>query len=122
MDFEACSAFTHVTACTLAESLSRLSSIEGFSGFVTSATAPIATGWNEPVPGRDFHPLWTKRLSRRTRTISLVGNLEGGKGFLRPLPSALGQDGFVFGRHPAPGAPRSLCSALLLPQSMGLIA
>jgi len=26
----------------------------GFSSFVTSTTAPIATGWNEPVPGRDF--------------------------------------------------------------------
>ena len=34
-------------------------SIGGFSGFVTSTAAPIATGWNEPVPGRDFHPLWT---------------------------------------------------------------
>src|SRR5215472_15315832 len=32
-------------------------SIEGFSGFVTSTAAPIATGWSEPVPGRDFHPL-----------------------------------------------------------------
>src|SRR5580704_10279531 len=34
-------------------------SIGGFSGFVTSTAAPIATGWNEPVPGRDFHPLKT---------------------------------------------------------------
>ena len=25
----------------------------GFSGFVTFTTAPIATGWSEPVPGRD---------------------------------------------------------------------
>jgi hypothetical protein len=24
---------------------------------VTSTAAPIATGWSEPVPGRDFHPL-----------------------------------------------------------------
>jgi hypothetical protein len=32
-------------------------SIGGFSGFVTSTAAPIATGWSEPVPGRDFHPL-----------------------------------------------------------------
>ena len=73
MNFEACSAFTHVTACTLAESPLRPSSTGGFSSFVTSTAAPIATGRNEPVPGWDLHPLWTKRLSRRTRTISLVG-------------------------------------------------
>jgi hypothetical protein len=72
MNFEACSAFTHVTACTLAESPSRPSSIGGFSSFVTSTAAPIATGRNEPVPGWDLHPLWTKRLSRRTRTIPLA--------------------------------------------------
>jgi hypothetical protein len=38
----------------------------GFRSFVTSTPAPIATGWNEPVPGRDLHPLWTKAFSRRT--------------------------------------------------------
>ena len=57
--FEACSAFTHVTACMLAKSPTATLYTEGFSGFVTSTAAPIATGWNEPVPGRDFHPLWT---------------------------------------------------------------
>ena len=31
----------------------------GSGGFVSSAAAPIATGWSEPAPGRDFHPLWT---------------------------------------------------------------
>jgi hypothetical protein len=72
MNFEACSAFTHVTACTLAESPLRPSSTGGFSSFVTSTTAPIATGRNEPAPGWDLHPLWTKRLSRRTRTISVT--------------------------------------------------
>jgi hypothetical protein len=25
--------------------------------FVASAAASIATGWNEPVPGRELHPL-----------------------------------------------------------------
>ena len=49
--FEACSAFTHVTACTLAESSSRPSSTGGFSSFVTSTAAPIATGRNEQFPG-----------------------------------------------------------------------
>src|SRR5262249_47443402 len=45
--FEACSAFTCVTACTLALSpyfVTRLS--EGFSHFVTSIAAPVASGWS----------------------------------------------------------------------------
>jgi hypothetical protein len=39
--------FTHVTACTLALSpyfVTRLT--EGFSHFVTSITAPVASGWS----------------------------------------------------------------------------
>jgi len=28
----------------------------GSDGFVTSTAAPVATEWNEPVLGRDFHP------------------------------------------------------------------
>jgi hypothetical protein len=44
----------------------------GFSSFVTSTAAAIDTGRNEPVPGWDLYPLWTKRLSRRTRTISVT--------------------------------------------------
>src|SRR5271157_5956213 len=39
---------------------------EGFSGFVASAAASIATGWSEPVPGRVCLPLWTSDFSRRT--------------------------------------------------------
>jgi hypothetical protein len=45
--FEACSAFTRVAACTLALSpyfVTRLP--EGFSHFVTSMTAPVASGWS----------------------------------------------------------------------------
>ena len=45
--FEACSAFTLVTACLLAKSPSVTLYTEGFSRFVTSTTAPIATGWSE---------------------------------------------------------------------------
>jgi hypothetical protein len=52
--FEACSAFTHVTACTLAGSPEVTLYTGGFSGFVSSPTAPIATGRSDPVPGRDF--------------------------------------------------------------------
>ena len=45
--FEAYSAFTHVTACTLALSpyfVTRLT--EGFNHFVTSVVAPVASGWS----------------------------------------------------------------------------
>jgi hypothetical protein len=45
--FEDCSAFTRVAACTLALSPIRDTLIEGFSHFVTSVTAPIASGWSD---------------------------------------------------------------------------
>src|SRR5258705_5726424 len=44
--FEACSAFTRVTACTLAPSPIRDALSEGFSHFVTSIAAPVASGWS----------------------------------------------------------------------------
>ena len=44
--FEACSAFTRVTACTLALSPIRDTLSEGFSYFVTSTAAPAASGWS----------------------------------------------------------------------------
>src|SRR6185437_2101125 len=44
--FEACSAFTHVAACTLALSPIRDTLSEGFSYFVTSIAAPVASGWS----------------------------------------------------------------------------
>ena len=44
--FEACSAFTRVTACTLALSPIRDTHSEGFSYFVTSIAAPVASGWS----------------------------------------------------------------------------
>jgi hypothetical protein len=44
--FEACSAFTRVAACTLALSPICDTLIEGFSHFVASMTAPIASGWS----------------------------------------------------------------------------
>jgi hypothetical protein len=45
--FEVCSAFTRVTACTLALSPIRDTLTEGFSHFVTSMTAPVASGWSD---------------------------------------------------------------------------
>src|SRR5204863_8802445 len=53
--FEACSAFTRVAACTLALSPIRDTLIEGFSHFVTSMTAPIASGWSESPGGTCTH-------------------------------------------------------------------
>src|SRR5665811_1740919 len=50
--FEAYSAFTRVAACTLALSPIRDTLIEGFSHFVTSMTAPIASGWSDCRVGR----------------------------------------------------------------------
>src|SRR5262245_59659470 len=42
-----------------ARSRSRLAtfSIESFDSLVTYVVVSIATGWSEPVPGREFHPL-----------------------------------------------------------------
>jgi len=58
--FEAYSAFTRVAACTLALSPIRDTLIEGFSHFVTSMTAPIASGWSGCRVG--FAPSGKRRL------------------------------------------------------------
>src|SRR5262249_35223759 len=41
-------------------------SIESSDRFVASTVVSIATGWSEPVPGRDLHPLKSSAFSRRT--------------------------------------------------------
>src|SRR5260370_26806984 len=51
-----------ITACRLAKSRKATLCFRWFSGFVTSTTAPIATGRSEPVPGRDFQPAVDQRL------------------------------------------------------------
>ena len=56
ISFEACSAFTRVTTCRLAESPYATLCTGGSGGFVASTAAPIATGWSDPVPGRVCHP------------------------------------------------------------------
>src|SRR5499427_7813695 len=53
--FEDCSAFTRVAACTLALPPIRDTLIEGFSHFVTSMTAPIASGGSESPGGPCTH-------------------------------------------------------------------
>src|SRR3979490_2443780 len=75
--FEACSTFTRVAACTLALPPIRDTLIEGFSHFVTSMTAPIASGWGEWRVG--LAPTGKRRLctahakSRRRRPFRFVG-------------------------------------------------
>jgi hypothetical protein len=59
--FEDCSAFTRVTACTLAKSPNVTLYIEGFSHFVTSMTAPITSGPSD-LAGWDLHPLEKRHL------------------------------------------------------------
>jgi hypothetical protein len=59
--FEACSAFTHVAACTLARSPIRDPLIEGFRHVVSSMPAPIASGWRRRRVGLAPHwkaPPW----------------------------------------------------------------
>jgi hypothetical protein len=41
----------------------------GSDDFVSSVAALIATGWSEPAPGRDFHPLRTSAFPRRTASL-----------------------------------------------------
>ena len=60
--FEDCSAFTRVTACTLAKSPNVTLYTRGFSHFVTSMTAPIATGWSKNCR-MGFAPTEKRRLS-----------------------------------------------------------
>ena len=84
--FEACSAFTQITACTLALSpyfVTRLT--EGFNHFVTSLVAPVASGWSispggvrthwkaPPLHGArrkcEFAFLVTERPNRKRRSL-----------------------------------------------------
>src|SRR6266566_8623278 len=54
--FGACSVFTLHYGLHVSPSRLRTLYIRGSGSFVASAAAPIATGWSEPVPGRDFQP------------------------------------------------------------------
>src|SRR5213075_2288720 len=58
--FEACSAFTRVTACTLVKSPFVTRCIEGFSHFVTSMTSSITSGGSNRRVG--FSPTGKRRL------------------------------------------------------------
>src|SRR6266567_8613267 len=80
--FEACSAFTRVTACTLAVSPIRETLTRGFSHFVTSMTAPVASGWSvclvglasagkrRPVTAHSPKGYWVATPGRRLAALS----------------------------------------------------
>jgi hypothetical protein len=81
--FEACSAFTRVAACTLALSPIRDTLIEGFSHFVTSMTAPIASGWSGLPGGPCTHWKAPPSHGARHRQTFVVGPLYGRNSCLR---------------------------------------
>jgi hypothetical protein len=64
----------HVTACTLALSAYIVTALpEGFSHFVTSMTAPVASGWSNLPGGACTH--WkSAAFSRRTCIADLAPN------------------------------------------------
>src|SRR5215470_9383942 len=84
--FEACSAFTRVTACTLALSPIRDTHSEGFSYFVTSIAAPVASGWSGCRVG--LTPTGKRRLSRRTPVADLSGEGNSDREILIDIISA----------------------------------
>jgi hypothetical protein len=65
--FEACSAFTHVTACMLAESLTGPFTPEASTASLPPQLLQLLPA-EAKVAGRDSHPLRNSALSRRTQT------------------------------------------------------
>ncbi len=59
--FEACSEFTHGTACMLAKSPSAILYTRDYAEFVDSPDAPIASGWSDRCPAA-FSPAGDVRL------------------------------------------------------------
>src|SRR5437870_9765800 len=86
--FGACSVFTLHYGLHVSPSRLTTLYIRGSGSFVASAAAPIATGWSEPVPGRDFQPavdqrLYTAHRQLRARARSLTV-LPAGLKFIKP--------------------------------------
>jgi len=52
--------------------------LRGFSHFVTSMTAPIASGWSN-ITGWDSHPLRNAAFARRTPQLALPGGNANGE-------------------------------------------
>src|SRR5262252_3235665 len=75
-----------------ARSPSRLATLytESSDRFVTSAVVSVATGWSEPVPGRELHPLKSSAFSRRTVAVGTTIADRPPHGSARALISACG--------------------------------
>ncbi len=79
MLFEACSAFTHITACMYGLHARRVAIAtlytEGSNDFVASAVASIATGWERTSSRAGLSPAVDQCLSRRTITLHWMAEL-----------------------------------------------
>src|SRR3954447_10400939 len=73
--FPACAALSAVSACRLAKSPKATLYTGGFSSFVASTTAPIATGWSEPVPRVGLSPTVNQRLFTAHDKVELRSGL-----------------------------------------------
>jgi hypothetical protein len=70
----------------------------GSDDFVSSVAALIATGWSEPAPGRDFHPLRTSAFHGAPQTCDNAWSIRAEvKDIFLPRP-----EGEIFPCLPAP--------------------
>src|SRR5450631_3031174 len=101
--YKACSAFTHVAACTLALSPSRDTLTRGFSHFVTSMTAPVASGWSGCRVG--FAPTGKRRLSTAHGDAGHVSDI------VKPVLVSSGPEDFHLRALPEPYVKLSIHTA-----------
>src|SRR5215475_4426677 len=90
--FEVCSAFTRVTACTLALSPIRDTHSEGFSHFVTSIAAPVASGWSACRVGGSptgKRRLFTAHANNGLRAAKSKGLRENRSPYYSPRPKVI---------------------------------
>ena len=90
--YKACSAFTRVTACTLALSPIRDTHSEGFSYFVTSIAAPAASGWSARRVG--LAPTGKRRLITAHTRFGHSTNREVSASFAGILCACYAREGF----------------------------
>src|SRR6266436_7380935 len=120
--FEVCSAFTRVTACTRALSPIRDTLTRGFSHFVTSMTAPVASGWSSCRV--DLHPLESAAFPRRTPILDFAPNGVCGVGATSRWPldrKVLGRWHRLTAPSETPGDAANSLPALSQPMRLGLI-
>ena len=109
--FEACSAFTHVAACTLALSpyfVTRLP--EGFRHFVTSMPAPVASGWSGCRVG--LAPTGKRRLVTAHTISGALGNCRGSRALAGDQSPATQRPAGCQRRHSIPIARHHLSGGL----------